>query len=355
MNRAASHVTEEAADWLLRLDEDDAGLCHTEFVAWLRQSPRHMDEFLMVETTYRTIERFFPRERAVIDQLLCEAASDVVPLHAAPQPECPPPAGASSTRPLLPRRRLLWAAMVFPLLICSAFFAAYFLQNELYETAIGEQRAFKLPDGSLLNLNTHSRVEIDFSATVRNVRLLEGEALFTVKPDSARPFRVATETAVVQAVGTAFNVYRRAADITSVAVVEGRVKVFSPRDGGLSAGQPPAAGDSLLGVGEEAQISRSAGIVRSPQPDVTQAVAWRERRLVFRGTTLREVLNEFNRYNADLKLMATDPELLRRRITATFDADDPRAFVRFLGEDPSVELNEENTQVWIRSRAAQGQ
>ena len=54
--------------------------------------------------------------------------------------------------------------------------------------------------------------------------MLRGEALFRVHHDAGRPFRVYTDDAIVQAVGTQFDVYRRD-DGTVVSVLEGRVDV----------------------------------------------------------------------------------------------------------------------------------
>ena len=62
-----------------------------------------------------------------------------------------------------------------------------------------------LPDGSLLHLNTGTSVEIDFSAEVRNVELIKGEALFNVVQASNRPFVVDVIDHNVVAVGTTFN------------------------------------------------------------------------------------------------------------------------------------------------------
>src|SRR5690606_22885018 len=95
---------------------------------------------------------------------------------------------------------------------------------ELYHTRLGEQRSFKLDDGSILYLNTQSRARVDYSGAARDVHLIEGEALFIVARDSARPFRVHAGEATIQAVGTQFNVYRRA-DATLVSVVDGRVRI----------------------------------------------------------------------------------------------------------------------------------
>ena len=81
-----------------------------------------------------------------------------------------------------------------------------------------------------MSLNTHSRVAVRLGAHAREVRLLRGEALFHVAHDPSRPFLVSTDDAVVQAVGTQFDVYRRD-DGTVVAVLEGRVNVTTAAAG----------------------------------------------------------------------------------------------------------------------------
>lgn len=49
----------------------------------------------------------------------------------------------------------------------------------------------------MLHLNTQSRVDVRFSSATREVRLLDGEALFTVAHDSTRPLRVHAKDVVV--------------------------------------------------------------------------------------------------------------------------------------------------------------
>jgi len=65
---------------------------------------------------------------------------------------------------------------------------------------------------------------VDFSQAARNVHLIRGEALFVVERDSARPFTVTAGDTTVRALGTQFNVRRRA-EGADVAVVEGAVQV----------------------------------------------------------------------------------------------------------------------------------
>ncbi|MFW1549831.1 FecR domain-containing protein, partial [Vibrio parahaemolyticus] len=49
-------------------------------------------------------------------------------------------------------------------------------------TGIGETRSFSLPDGTAVDLGAASALAVDYDGETRRVRLLSGEALFTVVP-----------------------------------------------------------------------------------------------------------------------------------------------------------------------------
>ncbi len=100
-------------------------------------------------------------------------------------------------------------------------------------TGVGEQRNVTLPDGSQAFLNTDSAIAIDYDAG-RQVRLLRGEAAFTVAPAAGEPFVVAVGDGTVTALGTRFIV-RMASEETSVAVTEHSVRVHNTETPGTTA------------------------------------------------------------------------------------------------------------------------
>jgi len=122
------------------------------------------------------------------------------------------------------------------------------------------------------------------------VKLLAGEALFEVAHDAKRPFDVTTGDTTVRAVGTQFDVDRRAAS-TTVTVVEGQVAVLTAPDGTLGGKQTTLP----LSAGE--QLTLAPRSVRQPvRTDVATAIAWTQRKLIFEHRQLGEVAAEFNRY-----------------------------------------------------------
>jgi transmembrane sensor len=205
------------------------------------------------------------------------------------------------------------------------------LRPQRFETAIGEQRSVVLGDGSLVTLNTASVVEVRITNERRIVSLLAGEALFQVAQDRTRPFDVTSGDTTVRAVGTQFNVERRASG-TTVTVVEGRVAVLT-----IPASKQTAAESKPLEAGEQLTLSplRPRQIVHT---DVTTAIAWTQRKLIFDRRRLGEVAEEFNRYNRQV-IEIQSAELRSQEVTGVFQANDPSAFLRFLARIPGVTID----------------
>ena len=94
------------------------------------------------------------------------------------------------------------------------------------EVPIGERASLRLSDGTLVWLNSGSRLEYPthFATDNRQVRL-EGEAYFEVQRDESLPFIVQTNTVDVKVLGTKFNVSSYAKEETKVTLKEGKVQV----------------------------------------------------------------------------------------------------------------------------------
>ena len=229
-----------------------------------------------------------------------------------------------------------------------------------FETATGEQRTFELADGSVIYLNTHSHVAIRFAAHTRDVRLLKGEALFQVHHDTSRPFRVYTDDAMVQAVGTQFDVYRRE-DGTVVSVIEGRVNVTpaspptaserTPESAPQGSGPalPVKAQSRTLGASQEARVSHAGSVSIREVNNVTDTVAWRERRLIFNDQTLGQIVEEFNRYRAN-PIRLEGAAVSERTYTGVFDADDADSLVEVLARDPALAVDRSPEGIVVRMR-----
>lgn len=183
-----------------------------------------------------------------------------------------------------------------------------------YVTGVGEQRTVRLADGSSVALNTASVVEVAYSAGRRDLRLLQGQALFDVAHNPARPFVVTAGDRVVTALGTRFDV-RLDSRAVKVVLVEGRVKVEPLRPAGLER-LMPVLGRETLDAGE-ALVADPAEGVEVATADTDQATSWRRGQVIFRDDTIAAAVAEMNRYS-DTQLVIDDPRIGALKISGVF-------------------------------------
>lgn len=346
-------ITDEAARWLCELqDPAVTSRARAACIRWLKKSPAHVREFLHVAAIWKGLDQVDTRQLD-LEQLIAEASAKVVPLQEGIAPIGEPERSSS----VLARLRSRWvaaAALVAMAVALAIWSPSIFDRTETYATAVGEQRALRLADGSVVNLNTRSRIEVRFAEHSRDIRLLEGEALFTVAHDATRPFRVSSGDSVIQALGTQFNVYRRE-DATTVSVLEGVVQLTMAKkaDEAAVAREDIAAGSNApqpsptkLTAGEEAEVRLNGQIEKRTAPDIAQAAAWRERKLIFRGDPLNHVAAEINRYN-DAVQVRVEGAARDRRIIGVFAADDPESLLQFLSSEGEFVIERRSGEIVV--------
>lgn len=312
----------EAAEWFVDLQSEHVSAeQQAEFADWLRRSPVHVEEFLQLTGLYGDLRRS-PELRAVdVAALLREAASapqaqNVVPLYG--QPVVEPEAARIESERGTQRHWGRWIVAVAAstaLAVIAYPLVAKFSGTQRYHTQTGEQRSLVLIDGSHVQLNVRSELSTRIGDKSREIRLDDGEALFDVAKDPSRTFRVRTPQAVIEALGTQFNVRVKDGE-TTVVLLEGRVEVRGTTNTAPVA-LAPGQGLTLAVASPVPAIPRAANL--------DTVTAWTKRRLMFQDTPLTEVVAEFNRYSPQPLLIA-DPRLAHVCITATFDSDSVRTF-----------------------------
>jgi transmembrane sensor len=377
-------ILDAASNWFIDFRVGDVDSTARErFDQWLRQSPEHIRAYIEIAKTYVELPAPNPERPIDVQELIAYAHSEgnVVPfdsstradqpLSPAPKPNWPihaaskgaPEPDASCAGPR-PRGgwigRKLLAASVATICVAATFLiwvAVY--RYPTYTTQIGERLSITLGDGSTVELNARSKVRIRFSEVERSVELINGQALFEVAKDKARPFMVRSGEAVVRAVGTEFDVYRKR-DATTVTVIEGRVAVLMPGAPNSSALDTDRANVDtsasrqmrrpavFVAAGEQVVVTNR--VVRAPQrADVAVATAWTQRRLVFEGSALSDVIEDFNRYNTR-QLVIEDPQLNDFHVSGVYSSTDPASLIRFLRAQPGVEVVEMDQEVRITKK-----
>lgn len=339
-----AQIYEEASEWLIEFRTHSAdALSRERLDAWLRKSPEHVRAYLELSAIWEdtalhdpqrsvSAEAHIARARAG-DNVVALISRSLEPSEAPSrhQQSSMAPGPAGSDGPTLPPRetRFTWRLVAAAAsLILGSIGVWRSLQPDTYATAVGEQHSIALPDGSVVQLDASSRIRVRLSKSERDVDLLEGQALFQVAHDAGRPFIVRSGTALVRAVGTQFDVYRKKRG-TIITVIEGQVAVAPPEPGTIKAHSM-----ILLSAGEQVTVLPES-VSQPTRANMTATQAWMQRRLVFDSTPLSEVVDEFNRYNTH-KLVVDDPELQKLEIIGVFSSTDPGSLIRFLRAQPGV-------------------
>ena len=204
-----------------------------------------------------------------------------------------------------------------------------------YRSPLGQRRKLQLSDGSQLQLNTSSAVDVRFDGQQRLIRLLEGEIMLTSAKD-ARPLRVQTAQGQVSPQGARLNL-RQFKHYTQLAVFSGTVGV-TPLD---YATTPPqvAAGQQLNFTGNSWQAPRALD---------AGSGAWSEGMLVAAHMRLADFLSELGRYRrGQLNCDAQVADLL---ISGSYPLDDSERILDLL--EISLPVNVRRfTRYWVTVQA----
>lgn len=310
---ARTSIERQAREWLIRMDGDEPlNTSEKESMReWMNRSAAHREELIR-------IARFWNQTN-----VLTELAAS---LEAAVQER-------SGRR----MRRVAPIALAASVLLASFIFLWWGRQqleradNGTYTTAIGHQKTISLSDGSSIQLNTDSQVQVMYGDGSRNIRLLRGEALFSVMPSPNRPFQVYAADSVVRAVGTAFAVHLEGSKV-DVTVTKGAVDVAEETDSVVQAEVSRAPTERVpatrslarMKAGETTRFSGGSDrieVQHLAEPELQRKMAWQEGYLAFSGEPLSEVIEQVNRYST-VQLEVDDPKVAAIAIGGRFRIGD---------------------------------
>lgn len=267
MSRSAQHL-QEAADWLTRLQRPEVDETDwLAFDAWLSQ-PGAQEAYDAIQAVD---EEIFQRGAAVRGELA-------------------EPRRVAAKRTFTIDWRWLGglgvAAAAAAVAITVAPWGELLPQPDtLYTTAKGESRTLELADGSRVDLNTDSHISVRLEKDARRVTVHDGQALFDVAHDSARPFLITAGDETVRVLGTRFDVRRRDGQL-SVTVLRGLVEVST--DGEDTPVQ--------LRPGQMLEHVEGASGVTVRSVAAEDQVGWRLGRLVYRDQPLGRIVSDMNHY-----------------------------------------------------------
>lgn len=313
-----NEIDTRAAEWVAR--EDTGSLTAEEeraLQAWLSADSRHLGAYARMQAIMLHCDRVYRGETA------------------AP--------GVIAIRPQsFWQRARQWrvAAMAATVAIAAGLTLYVVDQREgVHATRVGEIARVSLDDGSVITMNTDSRVRVQFDDERRHIELLRGEAMFDVSKDKRRPFVVSAGDTQVVAVGTSFKVRRTQAAV-NVLVREGIVKV-----------QEGSVAPIQLRAGDKTHVVRhvQAVVQKMDGAEVNRELAWRDGMIAFSGETMNEVAKEFARYSA-IRIRIADPDAGGLRVVGLFSATDPIGFSRAAAQSMDLDVTQGDGEIVIRTK-----
>jgi transmembrane sensor len=187
-----------------------------------------------------------------------------------------------------------------------------------FQTSVGQRTTVRLPDRSVVTLDTDTILRVHDKPGERLVSLERGRAFFRVAKDPSRPFIVAAGGHRVRAIGTAFDV-RVGKGRFEVTLIEGRVKVETPSL------FRKTASTAQLTPGQRLAIAQDAP--QLTQIDLRTETSWHEGRLTFVRDPLVEAVAEMNRYS-DKKIVFRGGRTPDKSIIGVFRAGDVESFAK---------------------------
>ncbi|HYP82787.1 FecR family protein [Variovorax sp.] len=327
-----------AATWAARRHNGLSAEAQIEWQAWLSADPRHAVAYEGITATMGRV-RLMPAE----DVTALKSGLTGAPRKRIATPLAPPfrkTASQPAERGKWRRGRgPLFAPAAVAVLVVAVVGTSWLgldrwrslpIYEHAFATERGQQIVATLPDdpthGSTVQLDTATRLDVRLFHSRREVHLTEGQALFSVSSDKARPFHVRAGNLLVTVVGTRFSVRHTHSGLdagrTVVSVEEGSVRVSRAappaqgRDGGvesseaidkpvdLAAGQMVVGDDS--GIGPVTPVSPAA------------SASWRSGRISFDSTPLALALAEFERYRST-GLVINDPAVAKLKVGGSYN------------------------------------
>lgn len=342
--RASEHESIEAraAAWLAERDDGLTIEQEQEFSEWKAADRRHAAAVARLEIAWGALHQlreFRPEARQHPDpDLLAPAVhNNVVRFPWRPVLAIAAAAAIAVTALFVWEQRVPVETLPTRLVVTAA---------DHYATTVGGYQRATLPDGSVIELNENSELNLAYTDAVRRVQLVRGEVHFTVAKNKERPFLVEANGVTARAVGTAFNV-RIDSDAVEVLVTEGTVEI-----GGS---MQKAETLPLMTAGDQAIVSldhtgRLPHFEKLSADVISARLSWQGSRLVFVDNPLSEVVAKFNEHNR-VQIRIADPKLASFKVAGNFQAENVEAFLRLMASDRDIRVVRPSADLVILEQA----
>ncbi len=326
---ALPELEQQAAIWMMRIEEGLNAEREREFQSWLSAKDLHRTVFERVSQGWLELD-------------VLESLNDVAE-HADIQKSLEE-VGREQHTGFLPS--FMARALVIGSAVAAGIVAMVSLTEppstaieDQYLTSIGEQRNVSLPDGSTMILNTNSNSQLHYNDQSRTIFLRRGQAFFDVKKDASRPFIVKTPKGDVQAIGTAFSV-SIIDDQLQVVVQEGRV-ALTPNEGGRQVLESKLSDSEPIEL-TAGHITTFVEFLAEPEivdlAEIERQLDWRDGVIGFRGESLEDVVQQISPYT-DFEIQIDGEALKNQPIGGYFKIGETEALFDALALMANVKVD----------------
>ena len=203
-------------------------------------------------------------------------------------------------------------------------------------TGVGERRVVTLADGSRLDLNSATAVNIEHRPPRLQITLVAGEILLTTAAVKTVPLVVQTGQGELRPIGTRFSVHQHD-DRTEVAVFEGRVVAYA------TAAAVDVAPTEIVDRGQRGVLFNDH--LSDLQPADENAAAWVDGMLVAARTPLAEFLETLSRHRPGH--LGWDPAIAALPVSGTYPLADTDRVLASLEQTLPIRV-QSLTRYWVR-------
>ncbi|WP_299766724.1 FecR family protein [uncultured Dokdonia sp.] len=176
----------------------------------------------------------------------------------------------------------------------------------------GKQLKTKLPDGTLININSGSMIKFPSLFDGRKI-ILDGEAFFDVRKNKEFPFIVSTKQMDIKVLGTRFNVSNYPNNETSfVSLEEGSLAVKRPSINSYE------MQNIIIEPGE--QVSVKGEVFNVKETNIEKDIAWNFGKLYFENDRFEDIIKKLERHY-NIRIQNKSTKLNNTRYTGTFTTE----------------------------------
>ena len=310
MSEQRQSIDEQAAEWILRLHEEDfSDALRAQFECWKQQNPQHAAAALRMQEVINRLQSL--REQSAPAKAALNAAFN-------------------GRKPATQRKQILRALLIAGCLAVpiTLVMKSHYPEQWMADISTGpnDWKTQRLADNSTITLSGTTALNVHFDGQERRIELLQGEVLVDVAHDNSRPFFVQTAQGSMRALGTRF-VVKRQGDTTVLSMLQSRVAAQSANE------------QQTLEVGAGSQA-----LIRSDSVELSGAIspasinqAWERHQLVVENQPLPQVLDEISRHRRG-HLQFDRKSLADLRISAVLPLDDTDRALQLIAETLPLQI-----------------